>query len=397
MEMKTDKCELFHKSNLLLMKKIFSTRGALWGLASFLLGGMATHAQQDPVGESAQDQQSNIVPTESIDSMEGLLLTSKAFRAAAEKIRPCLVTIESFGGVGTVQGRIGGIRQQGEGATTGVMISPDGFMLTSSFNFIQRQPVISVVTSDGVRRLAQIVGQDDTRKICLLKIDGVADMPVPEIARLDEMRVGQWTVSVGVGYGDTTPAISKGILSAKNRIGGRAIQTDARISPANYGGPLIDLQGRLMGICVPLDPQSAAIGAGVAWYDSGIGFAIPLDGNDDLIERMKRGETIAPPWLGISPSKNPAGKGILIQRVVDRSPADQAGLVAGNVVVSMDGNEVNDLMQLKQILNRLEAGQTVTLMVAQPEGNTPKEIEVTLAVPPKPSEAIDPLKPPEIR
>ncbi len=164
------------------------------------------------------------------------------------------MTIESYGGVGARLGEIGGIRKQGEGNTTGVMITPDGYILTSTFNFIQQPPVISVIPSDGKRRFARLLGRDDTRKICLLKIDDVDNMPVPEMADIDEIKVGQWAISLGVGYGDISPALSMGIVSAKNRIGGRAIQTDANISPANYGGPLIDIDGRMLGICVPIEP-----------------------------------------------------------------------------------------------------------------------------------------------
>lgn len=224
--------------------------GLLWGfgLGSFCLAPVGGLAAQ----EIAADEQ----------RLQAMQLTSKAFRAAAAKIRPALVTIESFGGVSAVQGKIGGIRQQGEGNTTGVMISPDGYIVTSTFNFIQRPPVITVITSDGQRRVAQLLGRDDTRKICLLKIEGVQDMPVPELVDPANVQVGQWAVSVGVGFGDTNAAVSAGVISAKNRVGGKAIQTDANISPACYGGPLIDLDGRLIGICVPLNPQSQAIGAG---------------------------------------------------------------------------------------------------------------------------------------
>ena len=232
-------------------------------------------------------------------SPNSLQILPKVFRRAEEAVRPTLVTIESFGGVSAVAGKIGGIRSRGEGNTTGVMISPDGYVVTSTFNFITRPPVITVITSDGKRRVATMLGRDNIRKVCLLKVDDVQDMPVPEMIDVDEVSVGQWALSMGVGYGDLSPAISIGIISAKNRVGGRAIQTDANISPANYGGPLIDLKGRVIGICVPLSPGSQSVGAGVEWYDSGIGFAIPLAQATDLIDRLKKGETIDPAFLGI--------------------------------------------------------------------------------------------------
>lgn len=329
--------------------------------------------------------------------INALALTSQAFRSAAKKIQPTLVTIESFGGVGTVQGSIGGIRQQGEGNTTGVMVSPDGFVLTSTFNFIQQQPIISVIASDGQRRSATIIGRDDTRKICLLKIDGVENMPVPEMVPIDEIAVGQWALSMGVGYGDATPAISMGIISAKNRIGGRAIQTDANISPANYGGPLIDIEGRMLGLCVPMNPQSQAIGAGVEWYDSGIGFAIPLDGLDKIIERLKNGETIAPAFLGVMAMPNPMGRGLWIERVVQGTPADAAKLMRQDVIVGVDGEEVADMLRLRQVLNRFEAGQEIELTIIKDGETKETELKLKLGVAPKPKGEAPQLEPPKIR
>ncbi len=324
-------------------------------------------------------------------------LTSRAFREAAKRIEPSLVTIESYGGVSAVQGRIGGIRSQGEGNTTGVMISPDGFIMTSTFNFIQQPPVISVITSDGRRRFAKLLGRDDTRKICLLKIDNVSDMPVPEMVDESEAEVGQWAMSIGVGYGDTSPALSIGIISAKNRIGGRAIQTDANLSPANYGGPLIDSQGRMLGICVPMNPQSQAIGAGVEWYDSGIGFAIPVANADRLIERLKSGERILPAFLGIQSAANPAGDGLLINRVVPKTAASDAGLKDKDILLEVNGEAVNDMLRLRQILNKFESGDSVELTVLRSESGKQDAVQVKLGVPPLPEGEEEQLEPPKIR
>ncbi len=330
------------------------------------------------------------------DSLRAMALTAKAFRATAEKVRPALVTIESFGGVSAIQGKIGGIRQQGEGNTTGVMISPDGYIVTSTFNFIQRPPVITVITADGDRHVAQLLGRDETRKLCLLKIEGVSDMPVLESVDPQKIVVGQWAVSVGVGYGDANPAISSGIISAKNRVGGKALQTDANISPACYGGPLVDLQGRLIGICVPLNPQSQALGAGVEWYDSGIGFAIPLFGAEKLLDRLKNGERIASAFLGIQGIPDPGGKGIWIERVEPKSAAESAGLKIEDIIVSVAGVKVRDLMSLKHVLSRYEAGSEVELeyIAYQQPGTT--VVTITLGEPPADPKQ-NQLEPPKIR
>jgi len=278
-----------------------------------------------------------------------------------------------------------------------VMISPDGYILTSTFNFIQQPPVISVITSDGKRRFAKLLGRDDTRKICLLKIENVSDMPVPKMVDESDVLVGQWAASLGVGYGDTSPALSIGIISAKNRIGGRAIQTDANISPANYGGPLIDSQGRMLGICVPMNPQSQAIGAGVEWYDSGIGFAIPIANAEKLIERLKSGERIFPAFLGIQSTANPEGDGLFISRVVQKTAASEAGLQVEDILLKVNGEAVNDMLRLRQILNKFDSGDSVELTVIRSETGEQDKIKIKLGVPPKPKGEGEQLEPPKIR
>lgn len=331
------------------------------------------------------------------DLFRAMSLTSRSFREAAKRIESSLVTIESYAGVSAIQGRIGGIRSQGEGNTTGVMISADGYILTSTFNFIQQPPVISVITNDGERRFARLLGRDDTRKICLLKIENVSDMPVPEMVDVSDTEVGQWAMSLGVGYGDTSPALSIGIISAKNRIGGRAIQTDANISPANYGGPLIDIQGRMIGICVPMNPQSQAIGAGVEWYDSGIGFAIPIANADKLIERLKAGERILPAFLGIQSTANPEGDGLFISRVVQKTAASDAGLQVEDILLEVNSEAVNDMLRLRQILNKFESGDSIELTVLRSETGKKDRIKIKLGNPPKPKGEEEQLEPPKIR
>ncbi len=335
--------------------------------------------------------------TDPFDAHRAMSLTSTAFRLAVERIRPALVTIESFGGVSAVQGRIGGIRSQGEGNTTGILISDQGHIVTSTFNFIQSPPVITVITSDGKRRVAQLLGRDETRKICLLKIDPVDEIELPEIADAGLVTVGQWAISVGVGYGDVNPAISTGIISAKNRVGGRAIQTDANISPANYGGPLVDIQGRLIGVCVPMNPQSQAIGAGVEWYDSGIGFAIPLSESRQIIDRLKNGEDIYPAFLGVRTETNPDGDGIRIAEVLPDTPAAAADLKNADIILKINDTAVNDLMELKRILNRFEAGSRIKLEIKKVEIDEPEIKDVLLdRTPPAPDQAPQ-LEPPKIR
>jgi serine protease Do len=359
---------------------------AVFGLCFSAMSVEAKTRAQHPEGSTRVPDD----PMSRADVFRAMSLTSKAFRNATETVLPALVSIESYGGVGARQGRIGGIRKQGEGNTTGIMISSDGYVLTSTFNFIQQPPIISVIPSDGKRRFAKLVGRDDTRKICLLKIEDVEDMPVAKLVSLDAIEVGQWAVSLGVGYGDASPAISMGVISAKNRIGGRAIQTDANISPANYGGPLINIEGHVMGICVPMNPQSQAIGAGVEWYDSGIGFAIPIAGAEAVIERLKAGERISPAYLGVQAMPNPSGKGLWIER------ADEVGLLRGDVILGVNDEKVADMLRLRQVLNRFESGQEIELVILKDGTDKETKVKIVLGVPPRPKEE-EQLEAPKIR
>lgn len=328
---------------------------------------------------------------------QSLKVLPRVFRSAEQAVRPTLVTIESFGGVSAVAGKIGGIRSRGEGNTTGVMISPDGYVVTSTFNFITRPPVITVITSDGKRRVAKLLGRDNIRKLCLLKIDDVQDLPVANWVPANEVAVGQWALSLGVGYGDLSPAMSIGIISAKNRVGGRAIQTDANVSPANYGGPLVDLKGRVIGICVPLSPGSQAVGAGVEWYDSGIGFAIPLADADKLIERLKNGETIDPAFLGVRSIPNPAGGGVSIEEALGNGAAKKAGVQRGDVITKFDGKAVANSIELGALIAQCESGAKVTLTVEREGEDEPLKIDVKLGAVPPPKGKPKPLELPSIR
>src|SRR5690606_17319965 len=105
-----------------------------------------------------------------------------------------------------------------------------------------------------------------------------------------EVRIGLWSLALGRALDPDiadTPSISIGIISAIGRIWGKAIQTDAKVSPTNYGGPLLSIDGRVFGVLVPASPQGDGETAGVEWYDSGIGFAVPLEDIFAVLPRLK--------------------------------------------------------------------------------------------------------------
>ncbi len=364
------------------MTRLAITRfGGFAALAAWLVFGVTALADEPkPVDPAAEKQK----------LLRGTLLSPKAFRAAAKKIQPSMVTIEGFGGLAPGSGQTKGIHAPGEGPTTGLVVSSDGYIVTSTFNFLRKPPIIAVRLPSGERKIARLLGRDETRRICLLKVDGVSGLAVPEMAPRDELAVGQWAVALGIGYGDAEPALTAGIISATSRIGRKAVQTDANLSPANYGGPLIDLDGRLIGICVPLSPGGQQEGAGSEWYDSGIGFAVPLAGLDNVIAAMKEGKTLQKAFLGVQsqPTGTPPS-GASIVAVVPDSPAAKAGLAKDDKLLALDGTEIMDVTHLSSVIARYVAGDKVELTYQR--GEEKKTITVELAVAPPPPPPMKPM------
>jgi serine protease Do len=301
------------------------------------------------------------------------LLEEQAFRAAVARVAPSVVQIETLGGLE----RVGEVLV-GSGPTTGLVVSEDGYILSSAFNFIQKPSSILVTLPSGKRAAAEIVARDNSRMLVLLKVNAAEKLAVPEFVPREEMQVGQWTIAVGRTFQTNQPNVSTGVLSAVNRVWGKAIQTDAKVSPTNYGGPLVDIRGRVLGILVPLSPQQQGEVAGAEWYDSGIGFAVPVTEILPRLDKLKSGEDLAPGILGVSFKGNDQfGEAVVIGAVQPKSPAAAAGLKVGDEIVEADGRPVVRLVQLKHVIGAKYAGDVVKLAVKRGEDRI--EAEATLA------------------
>jgi serine protease Do len=314
-----------------------------------------------------------LAPGNTVAAAEDLeLLEQEAFRAAVNRVAPSVVRIETVGGLP----RVGGVLF-GTGPTTGLVVDKEGYIVSSKFNFINRPTSILVRLSEGELKPAKLVATDHNRMLVLLKIDVDQPLPVPEIVPQTELRVGQWTIAVGRTFQGNQPNMSVGILSALGRIWGKAIQTDAAVSPSNYGGPLVDVRGRVLGVIVPLSPQSASEVAGYQWYDSGIGFAVDAEHIWQILPRLKKGEDLYPGVIGVSLR----GESLFVGEPViaachPNSPAAKAGLKAGDRIEEIDGRKIHRAAEVKEQISRLYAGQKIHLVALREKQRLECEVEL---------------------
>ncbi|MGB7344106.1 MAG: PDZ domain-containing protein [Pirellulaceae bacterium] len=300
-----------------------------------------------------------------------------AVRNAANRLLPSVVTIEIIGAIEQAEGEV-----EQDAPTSGIVIDESGFVLASDIVVQRPSASILVVLPDRTRHAATVVAKDHHRELVLLKIK--TDKQLTAVALPDklDMRIGQTTIAVGRYGPDVAPIVSNGVLSAIQRLDGIALQTDARVSPAFYGGPLIDLRGNLLGVLVPAVAPGGAPDA-TSWYDSGIAFAIPADVIKKKLERLKAGTDISKGLIGIVPkSDDPLKAGTELAAIRTRSPAESAGLKPGDVIESIANQDVKRFQQIKQILGSYDAGETVDIAFSRDGKKQNVQIKLVESIPP---------------
>ncbi len=286
------------------------------------------------------------------DATELLDAYSRAVMSVVDRVAPSVVQV--------VDGRGGG---------SGVVITPDGYVLTNA-HVVERSDSARVGLRDGRIVDGRVVGRDPSTDLALLRAQADA-LVSAELGDSDGLRVGQLVIAIGnpLGFQST---VTTGVVSALGRsLHGRdgrpienVIQTDAALNPGNSGGPLVDTRGRVVGI------NTAVVAAA-----QGICFAIPSNTasavaaaliRDGRVRRARIGISAAPTPIGRGLAAHlalPASEGIRVVEVVPGSPADGAGLRAGDIIVFLDGAAVPSLSALQRLLTADRVGRSLPALV----------------------------------
>jgi serine protease Do len=260
----------------------------------------------------------------------------------------------------------GGSSPKQKGLGSGVVIDKKGYILTNN-HVVEDADDVKVSFVDGKTVSGKVVGTDPRSDLAVVKVDGV-DVTAAKMGDSDRLQVGDWLIAIGNPFGlDHT--VTVGVLSAKNRAvqGGNHfedfLQTDASINPGNSGGPLVNLDGEVIGI----NTMIAGIG-------TGIGFAVPSSMFKPVADQLISGGKVRRPYIGIrmqdiSPEiaktlgKGAPERGALVGQVENGSPAEKAGVKAGDVITEVNGQKTPDTRSVQRNIINGKIGQKVDLSV----------------------------------
>ena len=365
--------------------------GLLAALVVLLIGALITGVGDDESTQPAESETTTTAPPVAVQASSNGFNSGQIYKDVA----PGVVTVYSiFGGGGDEASILGG---GGAGQGSGFVISKEGEILTNSHVVTQggqqngggepkEADQVYVQFADGNRVAAEIEGFDPDGDVALIKVDpdGLDLKPV-EISDRDEYTVGEPVAAIGSPFGEEQ-SLSTGIVSATDRSIpslsqfsiDNAIQTDASINPGNSGGPLIDADGKVIGINQQIESNSGS--------NSGVGFAIPASAVRFSLEQLREngkveygylGVTTQPVWAQLAEEFDlGSDNGALISEVVEGGPADDAGLkggdedktfqgfpvvLGGDLIVSVDGHALEDESDLAELVSRRRPGETVSI------------------------------------
>ena len=268
------------------------------------------------------------------------------------------------------------------GLGSGFIIDQKGLVLTNN-HVVENADKITVKLADEREFTAKIVGRDPRTDIAVIQIsDGKGNFPVAPLGDSNRLQVGEWVVAMGSPFGlDNT--LTAGVVSAMGRHIGAGpydnfIQTDASINPGNSGGPLVNLRGEVVGINTAIFSRTGG--------NLGIGFAIPINLAKEILPELIQKGKVTRGWLGVSiQNVTPEiaeslgmekSRGALVANVMEGSPAAEAGLKAGDVILEYNGKPVEESSQLPILVARTDVGKTAQLKVLRDR----KEISASVKV-----------------
>jgi Do/DeqQ family serine protease len=265
---------------------------------------------------------------------------------------------------------------------SGVIVSEDGYILTSN-HVIERASKIRVLLNGNKEYEAEIIGQDEQTDVALIKVDVDEPLPVVRIGDSRGLRIGDRVMAIGNPFG-VGQTVTLGIVSALGRSIGLMqyedfIQTDAAINPGNSGGALVNMDGELVGINTAILSRSGG--------SQGVGFAIPSHMAETIMGMLIADGRVKRAWLGVSVGEvdqtmaDALGmdhpRGVLVAEVNPDTPAEKAGLAESDVILSVDGKEVNSISELRNTISLAGVGTEVGLKVLHESRE--REVEVKLA------------------
>ncbi|HEV8306362.1 MAG TPA: DegQ family serine endoprotease [Methylomirabilota bacterium] len=325
--------------------------------------------------------------------------SSNTFRQVAATVGPAVINIntvtvlknpfagprspmEEFFGEEFFRRFFGGPREYTQKSLgSGVVVDPSGIALTNA-HVVEGASEIEVVTADGKKHKAKVLGADAKSDLAVLRIAGGANYPAARLGDSDVAQVGDWVLAIGSPFG-FTQTVTAGIISAKGRVLGQGpfddfLQTDAAINPGNSGGPLVDMAGEVIGINTAIVSRTGG--------SLGIGFAIPINLAKKIYGELTTRGKVTRGWLGVSVqpltaelSKSFGAKeesGVLVADVVEGSPAEKAGLKSGDIIVEFNGKRVSAPSDLQRAVGLAGPGSSAKVKLLRERGERTVEVKI---------------------